>query len=160
MRIHDITTENRPRERLLRQGVSVLSDAELLAIILQNGCYGENAIDVSNRLIACYGVEKLSSLSPSELMKIKGIGMAKACKIIAAFEISKRVKAGRIHEKVIRNSSDIAHYYMEKMKDYKKEYLIAVLLDSKNKIIKDEIISIGTLDSSLVHPREVFKAEN
>ncbi len=104
----------------------MLSDAELLAIILQNGCFGENAIDVSNRLIACYGVEKLNSLSLNELMKIKGIGMAKACKIIAAFEISKRVKAGRIHEKVVHNSSDIAHYYMEKMKDYKKEYLIAV----------------------------------
>jgi len=157
MRIHDITKENRPRERLLRQGVSVLSDAELLAIILQNGCYGENAVDISNRLIACFGVEKLGTLSATELMKIKSIGEAKACKIIAAYEISKRASAGSIHEKVIRNSSDIAHYYMEKMKDYKKEYLIAVFLDSKNKIIKDEIISIGTLDSSLVHPREVFK---
>jgi len=157
MKIHDISKENRPRERLLRQGVSVLSDAELLAIILQNGCFGENAVDLSNRLIASFGVEKLGCLSASELMKIKSIGEAKACKIIAAFEISKRASAGSIHEKVIRNSSDIAHYYMEKMKDYKKEYLIAVFLDSKNKIIKDEIISIGTLDSSLVHPREVFK---
>jgi len=100
--------------------------------------------------------------------------------------ISKRASAGRIHDKIVRNSSDIAHYYMEKMKDYKKEYLIAVMLDSKNKIIKDKVtkiwlifgtqkpiaihlgsiirsflafvvISIGTLDSSLVHPREVFK---
>jgi len=71
MRIHDITKENQPRERLLRQGVSVLSDAELLAIILQNGCYGENAVDISNRLIACFGVEKLGTLSASELMKIK-----------------------------------------------------------------------------------------
>jgi DNA repair protein RadC len=157
MRICDITADNRPRERLLRQGVNVLSDAELLAIILQNGCVGENVIDLSNRLIASYGVEKLNALSPIELMKIKSIGEAKACKIIATFEISKRVSAGRIHDKIVRNSSDIAHYYMEKMKDYKKEYLIAVFLDSKNKIIKDEVISIGTLDSSLVHPREVFK---
>ena len=86
MRILDISIDNRPRERLLRQGVSVLSDAELLAIILQNGCYGENAIDISNRLIASFGVEKLGTLSASELMKIKSIGEAKACKIIAAFE--------------------------------------------------------------------------
>jgi DNA repair protein RadC len=90
MRICDITSENRPRERLLRQGVSVLSDAELLAIILQNGCVGENVIDLSNRLIASYGVEKLNTLSAIELMKIKSIGEAKACKIIAAFEITKK----------------------------------------------------------------------
>ncbi len=157
MRIHDIASENRPRERLARQGVSVLSDAELLAIILQKGSFGENVIDVSNKLISKYGLDKLNSLSVNELMKIRGIGMAKACKIIATFEISKRANAGKINDKVIKNSSDIAHYYMEKMKDYKKEYFIAVFLDSKNKIIKDEIISIGTLDSSLVHPREIFK---
>jgi len=157
MRINDIVPENRPRERLALQGVNVLSDAEILAIILQSGSVGENVVDMSNRLIASYGVDKLNSLSLNELMKIKGIGMAKAAKIIAAFELSKRVNAGRIHEKVVKNSSDIAHYYMEKMKDYKKEHLIAVFLDSKNKIIKDEVISIGTLDSSLVHPREVFK---
>jgi DNA repair protein RadC len=91
MRIRDITAENRPRERLLRQGVSVLSDAELLAILLQNGCAGENVIDLSNRLISSYGVEKLNTLSAIELMKIKSIGEAKACKIIAAFEINNAV---------------------------------------------------------------------
>jgi DNA repair protein RadC len=157
MRISEISFENRPRERLILKGVNVLSDAELLAIILQSGNIGENVIDMSNRLIAEYGTDKLNSLSLSELMKIKGIGMAKATKIIAAFELSKRVNAGTIHEKIIKNSSDIANHYIEKMKDYKKEHFIAVLLDSKNKIIKDEVISVGTLDSSLVHPREVFK---
>ena len=90
-------------------------------------------------------------------MKIKGIGLAKAAKLIAAFELNKRVVSGRICEKVVNNASDIANYYMERLKDKKKEYFIAVFLDSKNKIIRDEIISIGTLNSSLVHPREVFK---
>jgi DNA repair protein RadC len=157
MRIKETSPENRPRERLAEKGVNVLSDAELLAIILQNGSFGENAVDMGNRIIAECGVDKLNSLSLNELMKIKGIGIAKAAKIIASFELSKRVNAGRIHKKIVKNSSDIAHYYMEKMKDYKKEHLIAVFLDSKNKIIKDEVISIGILDSSLVHPREVFK---
>ena len=77
--------------------------------------------------------------------------------LIAAFELSKRVSSGKICERVVNNPSDIAKYYMEKLKDLKKEYFIAVFLDSKNKVIKDEAISIGTLNSSLVHPREVFK---
>ena len=158
MKIKDISKENRPRERLKFKGLGVLSDAELLAIILEKGTFGENVIDMSNRLISCYGLDKLNSLSLKELMQIKGIGEAKACTILAAFELNKRVNAGKICEKVVNNASDIANYYMEKMKDLKKEHLIAVFLDSKNKIIKDELISVGTLDSSLVHPREVFKS--
>ena len=134
-----------------------LSDAELLAILVQSGFRGENALDLSNRMISLFGIEKLNSLSLSELMKIKGIGLAKAAKLVAAFELNKRVNSGKICEKVINNASDIANYYVERLKDKKKEYFIAVFLDSKNKIIKDEVISIGTLNSSLVHPREVFK---
>ncbi len=157
MIIKDIASENRPRERLFFKGSDALSDAELLAVILQNGSKGENVIDLSNRLIKEHGMDSLNSLSVSELSRIKGIGVAKASKVVAAFELSKRVNAGRICEKVINSSADIAEHYMEKMKDLKKEHLVAVFLDSKNKIIRDEVISIGTLDSSLVHPREVFK---
>ncbi|MBU1198872.1 MAG: hypothetical protein KKE98_08330 [Nanoarchaeota archaeon] len=79
MRIKDISIENRPRERLIYQGVSVLSDAELIAIILQSGSSGENVIDVSNNLINEYGVEELNTLSIKELMKIRGIGYASSC---------------------------------------------------------------------------------
>ena len=157
MLIKQISEEQRPRERLKFKGVDSLSDAELLAIILQNGSKGENVIDLSNRLITTFDIGKLNSLSLQELMKIKGIGLAKASKLIAAFELSKRVNSGRICEKVVKNPSDIANYYIEKLRDLKKEYFIAVFLDSKNKIIKEEVISIGTLNSSLVHPREVFK---
>ena len=158
MRINEICVEQRPRERLKEKGVECLNDAELLAVILQNGSKGENVIDMSHRLISSFGLDKLNSLSLSSLMKIKGIGMAKACKIIAALELSKRVNSGRICEKVVNNASDVASYYMEKLRDKKKEYFIAVFLDSKNKIIGEEVISIGTLNSSLVHPREVFKS--
>ena len=157
MRIKEIAIEQRPRERLKAKGLDSLNDSELLAIILQNGTNGENVIDLSHRLIASFGLEKLNLLSLIELMKIKGIKLGKASKLIAAFELSKRVSSGRICEKVVKNPSDIASHYMEKLKNLKKEHFIAVFLDSKNKVIKDEIISIGTLNSSLVHPREVFK---
>ena len=155
MRIKDISNEQRPRERL--KSGQTLNDAEILALILENGSKGENVIDLSHRLISTFGVEGLNSLSLAELTSIKGIGLAKASKLIAAFELSKRVNSGKICEKVIKNPSDIASYYISKLKDLKKEHFIAVFLDSKNKIIKDEVISIGTLNSSLVHPREVFK---
>ena len=157
MRIKEIALEQRPRERLKAKGLDGLNDSELLAIILQNGTNGENVIDLSHRLIASFGLEKLNSLSLSELMNIKGIKLGKASKLVAAFELSKRVNSGKICEKIVKNPSDIASHYIEKLKDLKKEHFIAVFLDSKNKIIKDEVISIGTLNSSLVHPREVFK---
>ena len=157
MRIKEIALEQRPRERLKIKGIDSLSDAELLAIILQNGTNGENVIDLSHRLISTFGLEKINSLSLTELMKIKGIKLAKASKLVAAFELSKRVSSGKICERIVKNPSDIAEHYLEKLKDFKKEYFIAVFLDSRNRIIKDEVISIGTLNSSLVHPREVFK---
>ncbi len=155
MKIKEIALEQRPRERL--KAGNVLNDAELLALLLGSGIKGESAIDMGNRMIYSNGLERLNSLSLHELMNIKGIGIAKASKLIAAFELSKRVNSGKICEKVVKNPSDIASHYIEKLKDLKKEHFIAVFLDSKNKIIKDEVISIGTLNSSLVHPREVFK---
>ena len=138
-------------------GSYVLTDAEVLAIILQKGTRGENVIDMSNRLISKYGLDKLSSCSIDELKDIKGIGEAKALQIKAIFELSKRIRAGKICETTVNNSADVAKYYMAKLGDKKKEYFIAVFLDSKNKIISDKVISIGTLNASLVHPREVFK---
>ena len=157
IKIKDISIEQRPRERLKSEGIDKLNNAELLALLLEKGTKGENVIDLSHRLISTFDLDNLNSLSLTELMKIKGIGLAKASKLIAAFELSKRVSSGRICEKIVKNPADIALHYISKLKNLKKEYFIAVFLDSKNKIIKDEIISIGTLNSSLVHPREVFK---
>ncbi|MBA3063853.1 JAB domain-containing protein [Candidatus Woesearchaeota archaeon] len=157
MRIKDISKWERPRERFRMKGPDALSNAELLAIILQKGHKGENAIDMSNRIISKFGLDKLSELSLKELESVKGIGEAKAMQIKAIFEINKRVNSGVICERVVNCSEDIAKYYIERMKGLKREHLIAVFLDSKNKIINDKVISIGTLNSSLVHPREVFK---
>ena len=155
MKIKNIAIEQRPRERM--KAGNVLNDADLLALLLGSGVKGESAIDMGNRLISENGMDKINFLSLQELMKIKGIGLAKASRLVAAFELSKRVSSGKICEKIVKNPSDIASHYIEKLKDLKKEHFIAVFLDSKNKIIKDEVISIGTLNSSLVHPREVFK---
>ncbi|MBU4492871.1 MAG: DNA repair protein RadC [Nanoarchaeota archaeon] len=157
MRIKDISKWERPRERFRMKGPDALSNAELLAIILQKGTLNENAVDMSNRIISKFSLEKLSELSLKELESVKGIGEAKAMQIKAIFEINKRVNSGVICERVVNSSEDIAKYYIERMKGLKREHLIAVFLDSKNKIINDKVISIGTLNSSLVHPREVFK---
>ncbi len=157
MKIKDIAFSNRPRERMKQLGSHVLTDAEVLAIILQKGTRGENVIDMSNRLISKHGLNKLSECTLQELKEIRGVGDAKALQIKAIFELSKRVRAGKICETVFNNSADVANYYIAKLGDKKKEYFIAVFLDSKNKIISDKVISIGTLNASLVHPREVFK---
>ena len=158
MRIKDISLENRPRERLEKQGPSVLSDAELLAIILKTGNKDENVIDVSNRLISKYGVDKLSNCSLAELQEIKGIGNAKASQIIALFEFNKRHNISKQNGKPIKTAKDVFDYCSPKLSGVDKEQFMILHLDTRNKIIKDEIVSVGTLNSSLIHPREVFKS--
>ena len=158
MRIKDISKENRPRERFLKTGASSLSDAELLAIILQTGTRDENAIDMSNRLISKYGLDKLSDLSLKELQEIKGIGPAKAMQIKALFEFNKRHAISKREGKPIKCAKDVYEYAQPLLSGKDKEHFMILHLDSKNRVIKDEIISIGILNASLVHPREVFKS--
>ncbi len=158
MRIKDISVENRPRERLEKQGPSVLSDAELLAIILKTGNKDENVVDMSNRLISKYGIDKLSNCSLAELQEIKGIGNAKASQIIALFEFNKRHNISKQNGKPIKTAKDVFDYCSPKLSGLDKEHFMILHLDTHNKIIKDEIVSVGTLNSSLIHPREVFKS--
>jgi DNA repair protein RadC len=113
MLIKEMSLENRPRERLRQNGAEALSNPELLAIILQTGTLGENVIDMSNRLISRFAIDKLSGCSLAELKGIPGIGDAKAMRIMALFELSRRVKGGSISEKRVTNPEDIAGYYME-----------------------------------------------
>jgi DNA repair protein RadC len=158
MRIKDISIDNRPRERLSKYGASVLSDAELLAVILQKGTAKDNVIDMSNRLLSKYGMNKLSELSLKELQEIKGIGVAKAMQVKAVFELSKRYKLSRNNKKPITCAKDVYEYACERILDKNKEQFMILHLDSKNRVIKDEIVSIGTLNASIIHPREVFKS--
>lgn len=158
MRIKDISKDNRPRERLQKNGVHVLSDAELLAVIFKTGNKQENAVVMSDRLITKYGIDKLNGLSLKELQAIRGIGPAKAMQIQALFEFNKRHNLSKVNNSPIKTAKDVFLYASEKLSDNKKEHFMILHLDTKNRIIKDEIISIGTLNASIVHPREVFKS--
>ena len=157
MRIKDIVEEYRPREKMLKEGVIALNDSELLAIIINTGTRKENAVEISNRLITKYGLNRLSKLTVTELKKIEGIGTTKACQIIALIEFNKRYSIRKNNGKKISCSRDVYEYFYPKLSEMDKEHFISLLLDTKNKIIREETISIGTLNSSLVHPREVFK---
>lgn len=158
MRLKDISQENRPRERLQQQGIAVLSEAELLALILKTGNKTENVIDMSHRLISKYGLEKLSSCSLQELQVINGIGLAKASQIVALFELGKRCASVRNEKIPVTSAQAVYDFLSPKLVALPNEHFFVLHLDSKHKIIKQEIISIGTLNASLVHPREVFKS--
>ena len=147
---------DRPRERMERAGPQVLSNGELLAILLKSGTKKENVLQISYRLLAKYGLQNLSRTSIQELCQEHGIGKAKACQIVALFEIAKRIPIQEDQKIPILKSRDLARTYVKKMQELQKEQFVAVYLDSKNKIIGDQTITIGTLNTSLVHPREVF----
>jgi DNA repair protein RadC len=158
LKIKDFPIDERPRERLIKAGPKPLSDAELLAVILRTGNKKENVLELAKRLINEYNLKTLSRIRVNSLKKIFGIGEAKACQIIACFEIGRRtacLKNGRC--KKINSAKDIANRLMAELSNLKKEYFIGIFLDSRKKIIKKETIFIGSLDSSIIHPREIFK---
>ncbi len=159
--IKDWPEADRPREKLLDKGPEALSGTELLAILLRTGdaSSGKSALDHGRDLMQLFGesLRKLGEASVHDLCSIKGIGPAKAAQIKAAIEIGKRfaqeeVKLGE----PFRSSSEVFHFYREHLGALKKEEFHVLLLDAKNRKIKDVRISEGSLTSSLVHPREVF----
>jgi DNA repair protein RadC len=158
--VKDWPDEERPRERLLKYGVEYLTDAELLGIILFNGYQGKTSVDIAKELLIENGksLRKLDSLSYTEMSSIKGIGLAKFAQIKAALEIGKRLlREESSIKKKINNASDLVDYYKPYMRDMKKEIFKLIMLDVKNKIIKDSTISEGSLTESIVHPREVLR---
>ncbi|MBU0457786.1 MAG: DNA repair protein RadC [Nanoarchaeota archaeon] len=156
MKITEMSSENRPRERLEKEGPRVLSTAELLAIILKSGTKKENILEICNKLLSKYGLEKLSSCTLQELQEEYGIGKAKACQIVALFELSKKICTIKKDDLVVKKAGDIAEIYTLKLGHLKKENFVSVYLDTKNRIISEETTSVGILNASLIHPREVF----
>ncbi|QXM07460.1 RadC family protein [Crassaminicella indica] len=149
----------RPREKLIRSGVKNLSNAELLAILIRTGTKEISAIDLSQRILSARedGLRYLADCTIEELSNLKGIGKTKACQIVAAVELGKRLSMSISKAKFsVQSPKDVANIFMEEMRYYKKEYFKSVLLNTKNEIISIEDVSIGSLNSSLVHPREVF----
>ena len=157
MKIKDLPEQNRPRERFLKHGPETLSDAELFAIILRTGTIDENVIDMSNRLIAEYGLDKLFECSLRELQKIKGIGPSKAMQILAMSELGKRYNQSKTPLKKISCAEDVFNYFHERLKDKKEEHFYILMLNTQNYIIGEHLVSKGILDASIIHPREIFK---
>ena len=161
MKIKDLPEQNRPRERFLKHGPEALSDAELFAIFLRTGTIGENVTDMSNRLIAEYGLDKLFECSLKELEKIKGIGPSKAMQILAMFELGKRYnhlkQSNNKNQKKISCAEDVFNYFHERLKDKKQEEFWILMLNNMNYIQEERLISKGTLDKTLIHPREIFR---
>ncbi len=151
--------KERPRERLLQQGAQHLTEAELLGILIGKGTRRKTAIDLARELLDRYeSLENLFSRSPSELMKIKGIGSAKAATLSAAFQLVRRIQSKTSKDQPsFKRAKDVANLYLPLMKDLRKEVFRVLLLSRSNRLIKEVTISEGTLDASIVHPRDVFR---
>ena len=151
--------EERPMEKMILYGEKSLSNAELLAILLRTGTKKRNAIELANYIINkdLQGIRHLQDVTIEELCEIDGIGKSKASQIKAALELGIRISSAKPNKYKVKNPWDIYKYYMESLRYEQKEIFKVVLLNTKNEIISDVDVSVGTLNSSLVHPREVFK---
>jgi len=158
--IHDLPVTERPRERLQRFGVEALSAQEILALILGRGIAGESVTMTAQRLLSKFGnLRGIAGASVEELAEIRGIGLAKASQIKAAFELANRLEGQTETGKrqVVRNPIEVVSVVRSRLKGKKKEHFLVVLLDTRNQVIKVSEVSVGSLDTSVVHPREVFK---
>jgi DNA repair protein RadC len=156
-RFRDIPKVDRPREKLEKHGVEVLTDTELLAIILGTGKKGESALKVADRLLRKYGKKGLAGVGLMSLEEISGVGLAKASKLVAAFELGRRLLLPQEEEDDIFTSPKDVFKSVKEVRKAKKEHFIVFYLNTRNRVIKKETISIGNLNASIVHPREVFE---
>jgi len=158
--VKELPLDDRPREKLKLRGANSLSDSELLAILLRTGKKGRSVIEVAQDLISEFNdVSVLASKSIQSLQKISGIGQDKAATLVAAFELSRRIEAKnkwKINKK-ITSPDEIARMFIPILRDEVIEKFLVVVLGSSNKIANYKVISEGSLNSSVVHPREVFK---
>lgn len=157
--INDLPASERPRERLQESGASALSVQELIAVILRQGISGESVTVTVQRLFDHFKTLRAMSQAPiEELQRVRGIGLAKACQIKAVFELADRlVKSPEGARPSVKTPEDIMSLLAGELRGEKKEHFYAVLLDTRGRYIKKVEISRGSLDSSIVHPREVFR---
>ncbi|GLO66718.1 DNA repair protein RadC [Oceanobacillus kimchii] len=154
-----VPKEDRPRERLLKHGASHLSNQEILSILIGSGTKQDSVNVLSNRILMHFeGMKLLRDATIEELIAIKGIGTAKGLIILAAIELGKRLNAYKPDGPyVIRSPEDGANYVMEEMRYLSQEHFVVLFLNTKNQIIHYQTVFIGSLNASIVHPREVFK---
>lgn len=159
LKIKDIPNQERPRERLKKYGPNNLSNEELLSIILKTGTKKYSVKQVALILLSeIKDISKLNDITISKLTKIEGIGEVKAIELLASIELGKRIFTNRTKEDIkFNNSKKIYEYFKEKLKYENQENFFAIYLDSKSKLISYKLLFKGTLNSSCVHPREIFK---
>lgn len=157
--IKDLNDNDKPREKLYKFGADKLSEYELIAILLGSGSRNEDVLTLSKKLWQYMNkFHRISELAIDDLMEIEGIGLSKACSIISALELSKRINIRECVDNFsVGSPKSVADIFMNILRDEMKEHFYVLLLDTKNKIISWDEISKGDLNSSIVHPREVFK---
>jgi len=153
--IKELPKVERPREKLMQYGPEKLSNSELLAILLRSGTKEENAVELSNKILKRFSADELPNLTFVDLKNYRGLGPAKACEIVACFELGKRILKDKKAE-IYLEPKEIWEE-LKDLRDHKKEHFVIFYLDSRNQEIKREIISVGSLNANLVHPREVFE---
>jgi len=153
--IKNIPRIDRPREKLIQYGPEKLSNSELLALLLRSGNKDVNAIELAGKILKKFGAKELPNLIFKDLKKIPGLGPAKACEIVACFELGKRLLKDK-KSQIFLTPKEIWEELRD-LRNHKKEHFVIFYLDSRNQEIKREIISIGSLNANLVHPREVFE---
>lgn len=160
MTIRKLPERERPRERLLNRGANHLSNAELLAILMgTSGQRGESVLELAGRVLEKAGdISNLTRLTSDELCEIKGIGPAKAVQILAMVELSRRLSVQGTPPSSIRSPEDVRRLLLERLRHEEREHFFTVLLNTKNHCLGIEEVSVGSLNSSIVHPREVFRA--
>ncbi len=158
--LRDLPHEERPRERMMQYGAEALSHAELLAILLRTGTQQESALHLAQRILMQAGnLRQLVDLSLEELMEIKGIGAAKALQLKAGIELGRRLALSRhTLSPAIRSPRDVSDLLSEQLRYLQKEHFVCLFLNTKNVVIAQETLSIGSLNAAVVHPREVFRA--
>ena len=157
--IRDVPKSERPRERMVKEGPRALSNQELIAILLGSGTKAESVLQLSTRVLQHFdGLKLLKEASIKELMDIRGIGEAKAVQLMAAMELGKRIQQFSNEDRyTIRSPEDVANYMMEDLRHLSQEHFVCLYLSTKNHVLHKKTIFIGSLNASIVHPREVFK---
>lgn len=157
--IRDFPLDERPRERFIQNGPESLSNHELIAILLRTGTKDESVLQLSNRLLTNFeGLRLLKAATLEEMTEIKGIGQAKAIQVLAAVEIGRRIANLNYTDRyVIRSPEDGANYVMNDMRFLSQEHFVCLYLNTKNQVLHKQTIFIGSLNASIVHPREVFR---
>lgn len=159
-RIKDLSPEEMPKERLIHSGAQALSNTELLAILINTGSKGRSSLDIATTLLSqCKSLSALQNISLQELITFEGLGTSKSTTLLAAFELARRLnfKIDKNNSQMIKHPDQIAAMLYPQLQFEKQEHFVVFILNTKHQIIHQETLFKGTLNSAIIHPREVFK---